>query len=156
MLNTERIHRYVRLLRQRADVDVLLVGGAAEAEKAKAIQAVSGPDDHIQTALTPTSIPEFVAILMQVDVLLCGDTLALHIATAIGLPTVAVFGPTSAAEIADFGGLVAKTWTPALDCLGCYGDCDKAANCMSLLDLEHVAELTVAQLSRRRDHGRAA
>ena len=29
-------------------------------------------------------------LLSQVDLLICGDTLALHIATALGLPTMAV------------------------------------------------------------------
>ena len=91
-----------------------------------------------------------MALLGEADVLLCGDTLALHIASAIGLPTVAVFGPTSQAEIADFDGLISKTWTDRLDCLCCYGDCDKTANCMSLLDPVQLAEMVAAQLHRAR------
>jgi len=104
------------------------------------------PGDRIATALTETSVPEFVATLMEVDALLCGDTLALHVAAGIGLPTVAVFGPINAAEIFPFGGLIAKTWTRQLDCLVCYGDCRKQGNCMSLLDLTELVDLTVAQL----------
>jgi ADP-heptose:LPS heptosyltransferase len=93
---------------------------------------------------------EFVATLKQTDALLTGDTLALHIAAAIGLPTVAVFGPTSPAEIFDFDGLIAKTWTDRLDCLVCYGDCRKTDNCMSLLDPAALVELTMRQLERAR------
>jgi len=59
-----------------------------------------------------------------------------------------VFGPTSQAEIADFDGLIRKTWTGALDCLGCYGDCAKAVNCMTALDMAALVALTEAQLAR--------
>jgi ADP-heptose:LPS heptosyltransferase len=146
MLDAQQIYHYIRALQRRSEVDIMLVGGASEADKAKAILALCGTDSHIQPVLTPSSIPHFVAVLKQAQTLLCGDTLALHIATAIGLPTVAVFGPTSSAEIADFNGLVAKTWVSQLDCLVCYGDCDKPANCMSLLDVEYLADLTLGRL----------
>ena len=150
MLTIEQIHQYVDRLLARADVDIMLVGGAAEVEKTKSILTIFGSNECIRAALTETSIPEFVAVLAQADALLCGDTLALHIATAMGLPTVAVFGPTSIAEIPDFDGLIAKVATPALNCLGCYGDCAKPDNCMSLLDLDRLVDLTVAQLARPR------
>ena len=77
---------------------------ARRAEKVAAIVAMCAPGDRIRAALTEASTVEFVATLMQTDALLTGDTLALHIASAIGLPTVAVFGPTSPAEIFDFDG----------------------------------------------------
>jgi len=146
MLYADQIYHYARRLRERGDVDVLLVGGSGEIEKAAAIMAMRQPGDRIATALTETSVPEFVATLMEVDALLCGDTLALHVAAGIGLPTVAVFGPINAAEIFPFGGLIAKTWTRQLDCLVYYGDCRKQDNCMSLLDLTELVDLTVAQL----------
>ena len=150
MLTAEQIYQYSQLLNRRMNVDVLLVGGAAEAEKAKAIMALCASDNRVRAALTETSVPALVAILNESDVLLCGDTLALHIATAINLPTVAVFGPTSSAEIQDFDGLIAKTWASHLDCLVCYGDCAKQNNCMSLLEVEHLVDLTKVQLSRSR------
>jgi ADP-heptose:LPS heptosyltransferase len=148
MLEAEQIYRYARLLTEQADVDVVLVGGRGEADKAVAIVAMCRPEDRIRAALTENSTAEFVAILMEVDALLCGDTLALHVASAIGLPTVAVFGPTSPSEIFDFDGLIAKTWTGRLDCLVCYGDCRKQDNCMSLLDPAPLVELTIRQLTR--------
>jgi len=129
---------------------VQLAFDAAPDEKANAIMALCASDNRIPAALTETSVPALVAILNETDVLLCGDTLALHIATAINLPTVAVFGPTSSAEIHDFDGLIAKTWASHLDCLVCYGDCAKQNNCMSLLEVEHLVDLTKAQLSRSR------
>ena len=150
MLNADQIYQYIRLLRDRIDIDVLLVGGSAEEERTNVVISLCNSEDRVRVALTASSIADFVAILNEVDVLLCGDTLALHIATALGLRTVAVFGPTSPSEIADFDGLVTKAWTEQLDCLVCYGDCTKQRNCMSLLDLEHLVGLTQSQLARSR------
>lgn len=155
MLEADAIYRYARLMSERADADIVLVGGHGETEKASAIAAMCAPGDRIRAALTESSTVEFVATLMQTDALLTGDTLALHIAAAIGLPIVAVFGPTSPAEIFDFDGLVAKIWTDRLDCLVCYGDCRKSDNCMSLLDPAALVDVTMRQLERARAPARA-
>jgi ADP-heptose:LPS heptosyltransferase len=146
MLGPAAIAACVRALQARAAVDVLLVGAAAEQDKAASVLAASGGGAHVQAALTAGSVAAFIATLAEADVLLCGDTLALHAAVAIGLPTVAVFGPTSRAEIAAFDGLVEKVFSPALDCLGCYGDCDKPVNCMSALDPAALAARVLARL----------
>ena len=76
----------------------------------------------------------------------CGDTLAVHIASALRLPCVAVFGPTSLAEIPDFDGLIDKVAVSGLDCLVCYGDCDKPRNCMTLQDIPGLARRVAARL----------
>jgi ADP-heptose:LPS heptosyltransferase len=148
MLDERQIAEYATAIRAALDVDILLVGGPAEAGKVAAILRLAGSDSPVRAALTADSLPEFVGVLGQADVLLCGDTLALHVATALELPTVCVIGPTSGAELADFDGLVAKTTASQLDCLGCYGDCDKADNCMSLLQIADLVKLTARQLSR--------
>jgi ADP-heptose:LPS heptosyltransferase len=147
MIDELQIFAFIKMLLERADVDIVLVGGATEADKSRQILAMFADDLRVRAALTERSIPEFVAILSRMDALLCGDTLALHIATAVGLPTVAVFGPTSMAEIPDYDGLVAKTATTELDCLVCYGDCNKTRHCMALLDIRHLVELTMDRLS---------
>jgi ADP-heptose:LPS heptosyltransferase len=147
MLDAEKIGKLINVVMGLVDVDIILVGGAAEQSKTGFLIEPCG-STRVHPMLTPDSIGDFVAVLMQADLLLSGDTLALHIATAINLPTIAVFGPTSAAEIPDFDGLIDKVWTPQLDCLGCYGDCAKVANCMSLLDIDYLAQRIVARLTQ--------
>jgi heptosyltransferase-2 len=44
-----------------------------------------------------TSLPVLAAVLEQVDMLVCNDSGVMHVATAMGTPVVAVFGPTSQA-----------------------------------------------------------
>jgi ADP-heptose:LPS heptosyltransferase len=155
MLDAEQIHRYITLLRERIDADVLLVGGASEREKANSILERCNTDGRVKIALTESSVADFAAILNEMDLLLCGDTLAMHVAAAIGLPTIAVFGPTSPFEIADFDGLIKRVWTNQLDCLICYGDCAKKRNCMSLIDLHELIDLTEAHLAHPRKPPRA-
>ncbi|MDE2335254.1 MAG: glycosyltransferase family 9 protein [Rhodospirillales bacterium] len=146
MLDEDGIVRVITALLARADVDILLLGAEAERAKTEAVLARFADEPRVAAALTGGSIGRFVATLAEVHVLLCGDTLALHGATAIGLPTVAVFGPTSLPEIEDFGGLVSKVAADGLDCLGCYGDCDKQRHCMALLDTTRLAETLLARL----------
>lgn len=148
MLYPTEIYGYCRRLRERVDVDVVLLGGNAEKDKAAAILAMRRPGDGIDAALTGNSILEFLGLLSAVDALLCGDTLALHIAPALGLPTVAVFGPTTITEIHTFDGLIAKVRAPGLDCFVCQGDCEKQQNCMTLMDLDELVDLTIVQLQR--------
>ena len=95
MLDAQAIADFIARLRRRAALDVLLVGGAAETEKSAEVLALHGEDVHVQAALTPRSVPEFVATLAATDALLCGDTLALHVASAVGLSAVAILSPRS-------------------------------------------------------------
>jgi ADP-heptose:LPS heptosyltransferase len=151
MLYPDQIYHFARVLRERTDVDVLLLGGNAETEKAAAILSMRRPSDRIEAALTGNSVVDFLGLLSEVDALLCGDTLSLHIAPALGLPTVAVFGPTSFDEIHTFDGLIVKSRARGLDCFVCQGDCQKQQNCMTLIDLDELVELTVVQLQRGAD-----
>ena len=142
MLTAKQIAQVIKMIATEVDADFMLVGGAAERDKTSEVVADVGT--LAQPLLTPDSIMDFVAILMQARVMLCGDTLAMHIATAINLPAVVVFGPTSAVEIAEFG-LITKVRT-SLDCLGCYGDCTKTDNCMSGINLQVLARMMIDRL----------
>ncbi len=146
MLDEAGIARVIEALLARADIDILLLGAEAERAKVQAVLTRFAGEPRVAAALTGGSIAAFVATLGEVGALLCGDTLALHAATAIGLPTVAVFGPTSLPEIEDFDGLVSKVAVEDLDCLGCYGDCDKERHCMALLDPVRLAGMLLARL----------
>ena len=61
-------------------------------------------DPGIEMILTPyLPLRSFAAMLELCEVLVTTDSLALHLATALGRPAVALVGPTSAAEL-DFHG----------------------------------------------------
>jgi ADP-heptose:LPS heptosyltransferase len=140
----------LRKVLDKTDWTVLLYGGPYEAERNKSLAAIK-PSRIIDTG-SQNSLREFFALVTLSDVFLTGDTLALHVATALGKKVVAYFGPTSAAEIDSYGGRVVKIQSD-LDCLVCYKPrCDFNPNCMNSLTPDYMfatLQSAVASLSKR-------
>lgn len=83
-----------------------------------------------------------------------GDTLALHVAVALRVPVVALFGPTCAQEI-DLFGRGAKI-VSALPCGPCYlRHCTKAPNCMDHIPVAEVERAVLQALHAGRTAPRA-
>lgn len=74
---------------------LLLCGGPGDRETAEEIVRSAGVP--IMNAVGQTSLQELAALLSCSDVLLTGDTGPLHMAIALGTPTVSIFGPTDPA-----------------------------------------------------------
>ncbi|MCM2281143.1 MAG: glycosyltransferase family 9 protein, partial [Bdellovibrionaceae bacterium] len=70
---------------------VVVMGAPAERELCEGIAAESGAD----SLAGRTSLSESAEILALADVLICNDSGAMHMAAACGVPSVAVFGPTT-------------------------------------------------------------
>ena len=118
---------------------VLLIGGEQE----------RGLIDDLQKALPAgvlstgpnRSLRETGALIAHCRVLVTGDTLALHIASALKVPTVVPLGPTSASELEMYG-RGEKTVAP-IGCVSCYlPDCDIDPDCMELITPATVLEAT--------------
>jgi heptosyltransferase II len=87
-----RYAELVNRLQSQTDADVLLFGTAAEAAVSNAI---SGQLRHGRIDLTGnTAIADLPALLSQCHLFIGNDSGAMHVAAAVGLPVVAVFGPT--------------------------------------------------------------
>ena len=81
---------------------MVLIGSDSDRERNLALaQAFSDP--RIRVADTDASPLHLAALIRHLDFMLSSDSLAMHLAIAQGVPTVAFFAPTSAAEIDDFG-----------------------------------------------------
>jgi heptosyltransferase-2 len=96
---------------------VLILGGFDEVERNQKIKSLCPSNNVI--VISPThSIREFASILHVCDLVITADTLALHLALALGKQTLAFFGPTSPWEIEMFG-LGEKIYKES-SCLCCY------------------------------------
>jgi lipopolysaccharide heptosyltransferase II len=79
-------------LRSQMDADIILFGTSAEASVTRAIAS--------EMRLPPidltgkTAIADFPALLSQCHLFIGNDSGAMHVAAAVGLPVVAMFGPT--------------------------------------------------------------
>jgi heptosyltransferase II len=79
-------------LQSEADADVILFGTAAEASVSAAISAEMRRSPIDLTG--KTAIADLPALLSQCHLFIGNDSGAMHVAAAVGLPIVAIFGPT--------------------------------------------------------------
>lgn len=130
----------VRLLRASPKAEsslpqILLLGGPEEEERNRRIMNLVG-DGAVDTG-TGHRLREFFSLVNLCDLLVTGDTMALHVAVALEKKVVALFGPTSAAEIELYGR--GKKISPDVPCAGCYrGSCDVKPTCMERITAEEV------------------
>jgi len=80
-------------VREESGLTPLLLGSAAEAPLLAELAARVGPP-VLDTGLWPASLGEMKALLVRSEVLLSMDTGARHLAAALGIPQVVLFGPT--------------------------------------------------------------
>ena len=88
--------RFVRVVDglHKNGIQVVLIEGPADAE---ATQGVAGGLSIPLPRLRDASLSSVVGVLSQCNAFLGNDSGLTHVATALGLPTVAVFGPTDPA-----------------------------------------------------------
>jgi heptosyltransferase-2 len=98
-------------------LDVWVVGGPAEKGLAAEIVAAGGPNVR---DLTGTDLRNGILALAAADVAISNDSGLMHVAAAIGTPTIGIFGPTSPYHWAPLNGLAAtvqtKTVVPCQPC----------------------------------------
>ncbi|MFH1362557.1 MAG: glycosyltransferase family 9 protein [bacterium] len=122
----------VKRLTKEMGVACLILGGAEEEERNQIIAKETG-----MPAVGVHSIRQFAAIINQCEAVVTSDSLAMHLAIALGKKLVVFFGPTSAAEIELYG--LGDKIQPKLDCLACYKKtCDKSPNCMAELSVREL------------------
>jgi heptosyltransferase-2 len=88
----ERFADFVNRFRLHTDADVVLFGAAAEQTVSDAIAAeIMGPSISL---VGKTAIADLPALLSRCQLFVGNDSGAMHVAAAVGLPVVAIFGPT--------------------------------------------------------------
>lgn len=123
-------------LSRRFSCGVLLYGGPEEVERNRELKKI-----HPNVVDTGSDNPlrRFFALVSLADIMVTGDTMALHASAALKKQAICLFGPTSAHEIEDYGRITKIQ--PALDCLVCYKmDCDFVPNCMESISVSMVVQ----------------
>lgn len=122
---------------------ILLYGGPDEMERNQ--QLCANKHGRVIDTGHDNSLREFGALVSLCDVLVTGDTMALHLATALSKRVVALFGPTSAEEIELYGRGV-KLQPKEMTCLCCYlSDCEVKPACMEQISPTTVFEAVAEQ-----------
>jgi heptosyltransferase-2 len=122
-------------LEEELGAKVLLLGGPAERERNERIAA--GARLSLRDTGTDHSIRRFSGIVGNCNLLVTGDTLAMHIAIALKVPVLAILGPTCHQEIELYarGSMIVSDF----DCSPCYlGVCPKEKTCMDAISVDAV------------------
>jgi heptosyltransferase-2 len=90
----DRFAKSIKGLLKTRRADVILFGTSAEAEVSATIRAGLGQSEAVIDLTGKTEICELPALLSRCTAFLGNDSGAMHVAAAVGLPVVAVFGPT--------------------------------------------------------------
>lgn len=132
-----------RLSQTMPDLQFVLLGGPSEEERHERLKAKSPV--RLLDAGCDNPVRHFASIIEHCNLVVTGDTLAMHIALARKKRTVVVFGPTSAREI-ELYGLGEKVF-PDMGCLSCYKtSCDFVPNCMDLITTDMMERAVTRQL----------
>jgi heptosyltransferase-2 len=116
---------------------VLLLGGNDDVEEINEI--MSEKIKNVYSTGTDNVIADFFAMINLCDIVVCGDTMALHAAAGLKKNIVALFGPTSLAEIEIYGRGVKLRSNK--ECICCYRqECAVNENCMDLISDKEVID----------------
>ena len=89
------------------------------------------PDAPVLPAIP--GLPLFLAVLDRAEVFISGDTGPLHFAAGLGVPTISLFGPTSAAQWAPFGPRHQFLTGSPCTCDGNWAVCQSANHCLAAI-----------------------
>lgn len=141
----ERFGQLAGHLRSRHALRSVVLWGPGEAGLAEEVVGHAG---GAALAAPPTTLSDLVAFARGARLMVSGDTGPLHIAAAVGLPVVALFGPTDPARNGP--------WADDDISLARYGGCEchyerrcrqEAAWCLRTISLDDVAEAVDRRLA---------
>jgi heptosyltransferase-2 len=88
-----RVAEVVAALAARGIVPVL-VGAAADRESGRAIESALPPGTRVVNVIGRTDLRQLVGVVARCAAFVSNDSGAMHVAAALGVPLVALFGPT--------------------------------------------------------------
>jgi heptosyltransferase-2 len=147
--------RYAALADRLIDelgAQVLLVGSRTEADVSCDVSRQMRNQPVLLTG--QTDLAELVATLSLVDLLVTNDTGPAHIASALGRPTLVIFGPTNPLTTRPFSPFGEIVREPP-DCAPCMlRDCPIDHRCMTAISSAVVFERARELLSEKLEHAR--
>ena len=139
-----------RTLLEDANVTVTLLGGPDDIACCKEIEQ-SAASPRVINLAGKESLPQLGSRLSVMDLLICNDSGPVHMAAAVGTPTLVLFGPTDPDRTGPFGGEHRMIRAPA-PCEPCFSrNCTRhGAACMSMIKVTDVADAAFDMLATSR------
>lgn len=127
---------------RRLDAKVVVFGTTSEAELCDRVLQGLSVDGH--NLAGKTSAREFIDLIAGCDVLLTNDSGGMHVAAALGVPTIAIFGPTDEVATGPSSATALVIREP-VECSPCLlKECPIDHRCMERVSSERVATEALA------------
>lgn len=147
----ERFAKAAQLVGERLSVDWVLFGVAKDAEFAGVIASALAP--RCDNLVGRTSLEELIGHLSRCHRLLTNDTGTMHLAAALGVPVVAIFGSTEQRLTGPMGDGHRVVRRHA-HCSPCFlRECPMDLRCLLDITPEEVAEALLESLAGARSRG---
>jgi ADP-heptose:LPS heptosyltransferase len=125
-----------RELQKRYSAPLLIIWGPGDEEQAAAIRDGIGQEIHLAP---PTSVGVMASFLKQCALVIANDSGPMHIAAALGIPTIGLFGPTDPERHGPYGPNCGYVIKRDLHCIICNAlTCPYLHECMTQLPVEAV------------------
>jgi heptosyltransferase-2 len=133
---SEKYAELAALLQKRTQAQIMIIGSAEETPLAEAISSRMSERPEILTG--KTSLPRLAFLLSLADLFVTNDSGPMHLANALSVPLVALFGPTEPARTGPFRqpATVIHKGAPCWPCS--YRQCPFDHRCMMDISPEEV------------------
>ncbi len=143
----ERFHEVAQRLMADPQVHVVFFGDQATASLVKEI--CLGLPSRVVNLAGATSLRELASVISNCDAILTNDSGPMHVADALGIPTVALFGSTSVVVTGPYHG--AKVIHKHVECSPCYQrTCPIDFRCMKRIEVDEVVDAIEKIISPQR------
>ncbi len=128
--------RLASLLQERREVDILVIGSAEESGVAATV--ASAMEKKPAVLAGETTLNDLAGLISHASLFVSNDTGPMHMANALGVPVVAIFGPTDPAVTGPFQkpSVCLKKDVPCWPCS--YRKCPYDHRCLMSIDPEEV------------------
>jgi heptosyltransferase-2 len=137
-----RFAELARAFQSQKGAEILIIGSAGEAEIAAAIASTMDRKPAVLTG--QTTLAQLLGLISQAALVISNDTGPMHLANALRVPVVGIFGPTDPAVTGPFE-QPSRTVKKDVPCWPCfYRKCPYDHRCMTMIETVDVLDAAKA------------
>ncbi len=132
------VSRFAKVAKEFSGLTPVIIGSLDETETGASLARLTG--DRAVDLTGKGGLTFLSALLQRAKFMLTNDSGPMHLASALGVKVVVIYGPTDPMKVGPYGdsGIVVKADT---DCSPCRNrECEVSPSCMELVSVDKVAE----------------
>lgn len=134
--NPKKFAEFALAIHRKYNVELLIVWGPGDYNDAEVIKASLPVQSYLAP---PTTIKQMAALMGNCDAVIANDSGPMHISAAMGVPTLALFGPTDPRLQGPYGPKNETVRLDSLECINCnLTECPKNQECFNDMPAELV------------------